>query len=179
MRSLYLAVGSATLALGSVPSVAAAKTASSSPDPKTSTAVSTGRLLPFSYSLAGAEQNGGTYATTAPAAVAADTQAAPAANQWRVAQKEALKWEMGYLALSAIDLALTVQCLDDNECEEKNPIFGKHPKTSTLVAAKVGGSILHYLVFNHLNKRDPKTALRAAQISIGLQGAAIVVGRAF
>src|SRR4051812_11101710 len=43
---------------------------------------------------------------------------------------DAMKWEVGYQVLSAVDAAQTIYCLrHDPDCEEANPLFGKHPKT--------------------------------------------------
>jgi hypothetical protein len=96
-------------------------------------------------------------------------------NERNYLQQKALKWELSYLTLSAIDLAQTVNCLEKNKCVEANPIFGKHPKTSTLVAAKVLGGALHFAGFKYVSRRDPKTALRMAQISVGMQGAVVAL----
>lgn len=103
----------------------------------------------------------------------------PVRDRFAPTRSAALKWEIGYLALSAIDAAQTIHCLNRGVCEEANPIFGKNPKTSTLIAAKVGGSLLHFTAFSILNKRHPKTALRMAQISAGLQGGVVLLNSRF
>jgi len=90
-------------------------------------------------------------------------------------QSAAMKWETTYLALSAIDAAQTIRCLKRSLCEEANPIFGKHPHAGTLIASKLGGGLLHYVLINELNKRDPRMALRTAQISAGLQGGVVAM----
>jgi hypothetical protein len=77
--------------------------------------------------------------------------------------------------LSAIDAAQTIRCLKRDLCEEGNPLFGRHPSAGTLIAGKLGGGVLHYLLMNELNKRDPKVALRTAQISAGLQGGVVAM----
>src|SRR5437762_5345171 len=77
----------------------------------------------------------------------------------------ALKWEMGYLALSAIDTAQTIDCLQRHICEEGNPLFGKHPSAVKLILAKVGLGAAQFALFSHVNGRDPNAALRVAQIS--------------
>jgi hypothetical protein len=95
-------------------------------------------------------------------------------SYWRN-QSAAMKWETTYLALSAIDAAQTIRCLKRDLCEEGNPLFGRHPSAGTLISGKLGGGILHYLLMNELNKRDPKVALRTAQISAGLQGGVVAM----
>jgi hypothetical protein len=90
-------------------------------------------------------------------------------------QSAAMKWETTFLALSAVDAAQTIRCLKRDLCEEANPIFGKHPSAGTIIASKLGGGLLHYVLINELNKRDPKMALRTAQISAGLQGGVVAM----
>jgi hypothetical protein len=76
----------------------------------------------------------------------------------------------GYLALSAIDAGQTIHCLDRGICEEGNPIFGKHPSAKKLILAKVGLGALHFVAFKALNDRNPRAALRLAQVSCAVQG---------
>ena len=85
-------------------------------------------------------------------------------------KSSALKWEMAFLALSAIDAAQTIECLNRDACEEFNPLFGKRPSTKAIILTKVGGGLAHFALFSYINERSPKTALRAAQVSFALQG---------
>jgi hypothetical protein len=87
----------------------------------------------------------------------------------------ALKWEVGYLALSALDAAETIHCLDRGTCKEGNPIFGKHPSTEKLILAKVGFGLLHFVAFDHMNSRNPRTAMRFAQVSCAVQGGVVLL----
>lgn len=87
----------------------------------------------------------------------------------------ALKWELGYLALSGIDAVQTIQCLSKHQCTEANPLFGKHPSASTLILAKLALGSVHFALIKHLNARDPRAALRAAQISCALQGGVVLL----
>lgn len=96
-----------------------------------------------------------------------------------ITQSAARKWEIGYLALSAIDTAQTISCLDRGKCQEGNPLFGKNPSSTKLVAAKVIGGALHYALFEYMNNRDPKAALRFAQISVGIQGSVVALNLRF
>jgi hypothetical protein len=91
----------------------------------------------------------------------------------------ALKWEIGYLALSALDTYQTVDCLNKGICSEANPLFGKHPKPAKLIAAKLAAGAIHFAVFTHANARDSKTALRFAQISAGIQGSVVLLNARF
>ena len=90
-------------------------------------------------------------------------------------QSSAMKWETTFLALSAVDAAQTIRCLKRDLCQEANPLFGKHPSAATIVGSKLAGGLLHYALINDLNKRDPKLALRTAQISAGLQGGVVAM----
>lgn len=108
---------------------------------------------------------------------------APAYSQsaWntQVTQSAAREWEIGYLALSAIDAGETIHCLNRNMCDEGNPIFGKHPSTKTLIVAKIGLGALHFAAFTALNDRSPKSALRLAQVSCAVQGGVAMVNARF
>jgi hypothetical protein len=105
--------------------------------------------------------------------------ATPAAAQstWRPddARTSALKWELSYLALNAIDAAQTIDCLDRDICEEGNPFFGKHPSAKTLILGKVGFGLLHFVAFSHMKDRNPKAALRFAQVSCVVQGSVVLL----
>ena len=111
----------------------------------------------------------------------ATTSPAHAENAWNSASSKsaALKWELSYLALSAIDTAQTIDCLNRGTCSEANPLFGKHPTPSKLIAAKLAAGALHFAVFTHTNARDSKTALRFAQISAGVQGGVVLLNARF
>lgn len=53
--------------------------------------------------------------------------------------------------------------------QEGNPIFGKHPSAKKLILAKVGLGALHFVAFKALNDRNPRAALRLAQVSCAVQ----------
>jgi len=93
----------------------------------------------------------------------------------------AYKWEAGFLALSAIDAAETISCLDHNRCTEGNFIWGRHPSSGKIVAAKAALGLIHFGLFKLMVDHDPHTALRVAQISAAVQGGFVLlnVHRAF
>src|SRR5947209_1892305 len=93
----------------------------------------------------------------------------------------AYKWEAAFLALSAIDAAETISCLDRNRCTEGNFICGRHPLTGKIVATKLGLGLIHFGIFKLIVDHDPHTALRAAQVSAVVQGGVVLlnVHRAF
>jgi hypothetical protein len=120
---------------------------------------------------------------TASSALAAEEQRALAirdsslriTNERRALERQAHRWEMLYLAASAADLAVTINCLEAGKCVEQNPLFGKRPKSSTLLLGKVIGGAVHYGVFRYTLARSPRTALRFAQISAGVQGGVVML----
>ena len=118
--------------------------------------------------------------TAAALALSAPTPAS-AQSVWHSqdTRSAALQWEMSYLALSAIDTAQTIDCLQRGRCEEVNPLFGGHPSTKTLLLTKIGVGLAHFALFNHLNDRSPKTALRLAQIGCVVQGGAVLLNARF
>lgn len=86
----------------------------------------------------------------------------------------ALRWELAYLGLGVIDAAQTINCLNDGICVEGNPIMGKNPTPAKLLLGRLALGSIHFAVFNAINKRNPKTAMRVAQISCAVQGATVL-----
>lgn len=94
-------------------------------------------------------------------------------DRYRIEQeatrKAAMQWEAAFIVISAADLALTVQCIEANKCEEANPIAKSH-STTQMIAIKSVLTAGHYLFVKRLSKRNPKAALRFAQFSVALHG---------
>jgi hypothetical protein len=115
-------------------------------------------------------------ASIAREALATSSAGSPlAGDRYRATRSAAMKWELAYLALGVVDTVQTIGCLHRNVCEEANPIFGKHPKGATLIAAKAGIGLLHFAAFSILNRRAPNYALRVAQISAITQGSVVAL----
>lgn len=91
----------------------------------------------------------------------------------------ALKWEFAYQTLNVVDAAQTIDCLNRNTCDEANPLWGKHPKAGTIIAAKLVMGAVHFALFDRMRDRNPKAALRLAQISTGLQGGVVLLNARF
>jgi len=104
-----------------------------------------------------------------------------AESSWSAAEtrSSALKWELSYLALSAIDTAQTINCLKRDICEEGNPLFGKHPSSKKLIAAKIGLGAVHFALFTRLNDHNPKAAMRLARVSFAVQGTVVGLNARF
>lgn len=94
-------------------------------------------------------------------------------KEWRDMRSKAMKWEIGYLALSAVDAIQTIECLERGRCREANPLYGKKPSPAKVILLKSGLGLFHFFGFQELNRRNPKTALKVAQFSAGVQGAVV------
>lgn len=92
-------------------------------------------------------------------------------------RKDAQRWEIAFLALSAIDAAQTCDALGRGIGYELNPILGKHPSCGEVIAFKAATGAIHYFLFRRQLERNPKNARLMAQISTGVQG--VVVGLNF
>ena len=104
------------------------------------------------------------------------TQAVLARSTWRLkaTNSAAVKWEIAYQALNVIDAAQTIYCLEKVKgCYESNPLWGKNPSAKTVVLAKLGFGLTQYYLWNQVRKKNPRMALRAAQVSVALQGAVV------
>jgi hypothetical protein len=100
---------------------------------------------------------------------------APPRDEDQVTRSAAYKWEAGYLALSAIDAVQTISCLDRNRCTEGNFIWGSHPSTAKIVAAKIGLGLIHFGLFKLIVDHDPHSGLRVAQVSAVVQGGVVLL----
>ena len=89
------------------------------------------------------------------------------------------QWEAAYVALNIADTVQTIDCLHRGYCEEGNPIFGKHPSDAKLIIGKVLLVGIHVAIFEHIKRDNPKTALRMAQVSVGLQGTVVALNARF
>lgn len=88
-------------------------------------------------------------------------------------RSDVMKWEAAYLVLSAADLVITARCLEHDECIELNPVWGKKPSTEKLVIGKLIGGAIHFAAIDYISRRNPKMALRIAQISVAVQGGVV------
>jgi hypothetical protein len=105
----------------------------------------------------------------------------PAKSLWesQPAASAAMQWELGYLALSAIDAGQTIECLHRDACEESNPLFGKHPTAGKLLAAKIALGAAHFVLFKRVYDKDSRMALRLAQMSVLTQGGVVALNARF
>lgn len=94
-------------------------------------------------------------------------------------KSDAMKWEAGFQVLSAIDAAETIYALESGKASEANPLFGKHPSAAKVIIVKalVGG--VHYALVDRMANKNPKGALRVAQVSVMLQGTVVGLNARF
>lgn len=101
--------------------------------------------------------------------------------RWRLktTREAAVTWEFGYHALSIVDTVQTMACLANETCVEGNPLMGKNPSKKNMVATKLAISAFQLGMFKYAYDRDPKTALRMAQISCAIQGTGVLLNARF
>jgi hypothetical protein len=89
------------------------------------------------------------------------------------------QWETAFVALNVVDLVQTMDCIHRNMCDEGNPLLGKHPSDAKLIIGKVLLVGLQFAIFEHAEARNPKGALRVAQIGVGMTGATVALNARF
>jgi hypothetical protein len=87
-------------------------------------------------------------------------------------RRAAMRTEAAFVVLSAVDMAITVQCLKANECTESNPLAKSH-SIEQMVAINSVFTIGHYFFVKRLAKTHPKAALRVAQVSVAVRGTVV------
>lgn len=92
-------------------------------------------------------------------------------------RKKADRYEVAYLAASAVDAIATIRCVAANKCKEMNPLMGKGNPTTVLVM-KGFLTVAHIAGFRKLRRESPRGALNVARFSFLLQGAITGIGLA-
>lgn len=82
--------------------------------------------------------------------------------------------EAAYFALSAIDTVQTCDFLKRGVAREINPIFGKNPSCERIVATKIVGGAIHYVIAKKLNESDPEAARIFQITSIVIQSGVVM-----
>jgi hypothetical protein len=77
-----------------------------------------------------------------------------------------------FQALNAIDAAQTCQFIGSGRGSELNPLLGKHPSCPKVIGFKLATGVIHYLIADHLNDRNPKAAKVFQIVSIVVQAGA-------
>jgi hypothetical protein len=87
--------------------------------------------------------------------------------------KSAEKWEVAFQTANMIDAAQTCYVVSTGRGTESNPLFsaiiGKRPSCGAIFGAKAVNGLLHWLVFKHINNRNPDDARHFAKVSTFVQ----------
>lgn len=110
--------------------------------------------------------------TLALALIAAPASAQPSWQHVRA-------WEFAYQGLNAVDTVQTLDFLHRGKAHELNPLLGKHPSDARLILTKVAFGAVHFVVIRKLYEADPTFALRAAQLSVVVQGGVVAANLRF
>lgn len=81
--------------------------------------------------------------------------------------------EIAYQALNAVDAVQTCHIVGSGRGYELNPLLGKHPSCGKVVGVKLATGLIHYLIADHLNDRNPKAAKAFQIVSIVIQGGVV------
>ncbi|KKC24844.1 hypothetical protein [Sphingomonas sp. SRS2] len=80
------------------------------------------------------------------------------------------------VAVSAIDAAWTVRCLDRGTCREVGPMalaFGQHPNAAQVIGTRMGTIILSSVAVSIVQDRDPGAARTIARVNLIVTGTTI------
>lgn len=83
--------------------------------------------------------------------------------------------EIAFQALNAIDAAQTCQFIGSGRGSELNPLLGKHPSCPKVIGFKLATGVIHYLIADHLNDRNPKAAKVFQIVSIVVQAGGVAL----
>jgi len=81
--------------------------------------------------------------------------------------------EIAFQVLNAADAVTTVVCLKQEDCQENNPIYGRHPKPIVVVGAKALVGAIHYLAMESLLPDHPGLARALGWVSVTVQGGVV------
>lgn len=106
----------------------------------------------------------------------ANNDAADDENRLNKLRGRVKRLEITYQALNAVDAIQTIICIQGKNCQEGNPILGKRPGVSKILAFKAAAGLIHYTAYRiGLNdKQNLKSTLLMEWITVGVQG--FVVG---
>ena len=90
-----------------------------------------------------------------------------------VTKAEAIRLEVIFQALNALDWVLTKNCLDRGTCVEKNFLWGEQPDMTKMALAKVALGAVHAAYAAWLFKNKPFAVKPMQYMSIGIMGGAV------
>jgi len=81
--------------------------------------------------------------------------------------------EIAFQLLNATDAVSTVACLQRDDCQEGNPVYGKRPKPIVVIGAKTVVAGVHYWVMRRLLPDHPGLARAFGWFSVTVQGSVV------
>jgi hypothetical protein len=81
--------------------------------------------------------------------------------------------EIAFQVLNVADAVTTIACLKQDDCEETNPLYGKHPKPIVVVGAKTLVGAIHYFAMRSLLPDNPGLARALGWVTVTVQGGAV------
>ena len=88
-------------------------------------------------------------------------------------------YEIAFQTLNAIDAIQTCDFLARGVAYEINPILGRNPSCPKVIAFKIAGGGIHYLLVREIAKRDPEVAKWVEIFSIAVQGGVVAANLRF
>jgi hypothetical protein len=92
---------------------------------------------------------------------------------------EIKRYEIAFQALNAADAAQTCDFLARGRAYEMNPILGRHPSCPKVIAFKIAGGAVHYVLMRAIFKNDPRAARWAEIVTIAIQGGVVAANLRF
>jgi hypothetical protein len=80
---------------------------------------------------------------------------------------------VAFQILNAADAISTVACLQREDCQETNPVYGKHPKPIVVIGAKSIVGAIHYWAMRSLSRDHPGMARAFGWFTVTVQGGTV------
>jgi hypothetical protein len=81
--------------------------------------------------------------------------------------------QIAFQVLNAADAATTLVCLKQDDCQENNPLYGKHPKPIVVIGAKTLVGAVHYYAMRSLSQDYPGLARALGWVTVSIQGGVV------
>jgi len=81
--------------------------------------------------------------------------------------------QIAFQVLNAADAVTTVVCLKRDDCQENNPLYGKHPKPIVVIGAKTLVGAIHYFAMRSLATDYPDLARALGWVTVSIQGGVV------
>lgn len=81
--------------------------------------------------------------------------------------------QIAFQVLNAADAVTTIVCVKQADCQENNPIYGKHPRPIVVVGAKTLVGAIHYFAMRSLLPEHPGLARALGWVTVTVQGGVV------